>query len=152
MDIKKLCNTLREPGARVGIGVWLMPVAYLGQEENVAVRLNVQPLDARQAYLDRLPPGASFSGLTRQNGYHNLVELMRDLSRNTHWRDCLLVHTLDLLLWALEISEREQFWREVLVLPYPSTKLILTIPESATELFSSDLHRQYQNQVTKGML
>ncbi len=153
MDIETLRDTLRQPGARMGVGVWVMPRAYLGQEANIAVRLNVQALDARQAYLQQLPEGARFSGLTRPDGHQRLMDLMRVLTQSAHNVNCLLVHTLDLLLLGLEVNEREHFWREVLEgLPYPRTKLILTVPQRASELFPPALQRRYASQVAEGNL
>ena len=153
MKIEILRDELRQPGARIGIGIWLMPLEYLGKEEAVAARLDLQALDARLAYLESLPAGARFSGLTRPDGYQNLTRLLRDLSQRIHQRDCLLVHTLDLLLLGLEVTERSLFWYDVLGrLPYPRTKLILAIPEKASELFSFDLRRRYTAQVAEGCL
>jgi hypothetical protein len=153
MNVRTLRDELRQPGARVGVGVWLMPREYLGREEAIAARLDVQALDARGAYLQSLSAGARFSGLTRPEGYQNLTRLLRDLARSTHKRDCLLVYALDLLLLALEVNEREYFWRDVLEgLPYPRTKLILSIPEKASELFPFALHRRYAAQIAEGSL
>jgi hypothetical protein len=153
MKIETLRDQLRQPGARLGVGVWLMPMEYVGKEETIAVRLDVQALDARQAYLGSLPPKARFSGLTAPEGYQNLTRLMWDLSQRIHRRDCLLMHTLDLLLLALEVDERERFWHEALHgLPYPRTKLILVVPEKASELFSFDLRRHYATQIAEGFL
>jgi hypothetical protein len=153
MKIETLRDQLRQPGARLGVGVWLMPMGYLGREETIAVRLDVHALDVRQAYLASLPQGARFSGLTAPEGYQNLTRLMRDLSQRTHRRDCLLVHTLDLLLLALEVTEREYFWRDALQgLPYPRTKLILAVPEKAPDLFSFELRRRYATQMAEGSL
>lgn len=153
MNVRSLCDELRQPGARVGIGVWLMPREYLGKEEAIAARLDILALDARQAYLQSLPPGARFSGLTRPEGYQNLIQMLRNLTKSTYNRDCLLVHTLDLLLLALEVNEREYFWRDALEgLPYPRTKMILTIPEQSSELFSFALQRRYLMQIATGLL
>jgi hypothetical protein len=153
MKIEALRDELRQPGVRVGIGVWLMPLEYVGKEEAIAARLDLQALDARLAYLESLPAGVRFSGLTRPDGYQNLTRLLRDLSQRIHRRDCLLVHTLDLLLLGLEVTERNLFWYDVLGrLPYPRTKLILAIPEKASELFSFDLRRRYTAQVAEGSL
>ncbi len=153
MNVEALRDTLRQPGARIGVGAWLMPCSYLGQEADIAVRLNVQAIDARKVYLQRLPEGTRFSGLTRPDGYQNLMSLMRTLTQSIYMRDCLLVHTLDLLLLGLEVKERGRFWHEVLIgLPYPRTKLILTVPETASELFPFGLQRHYPTQVAEGSL
>ncbi len=153
MNVEALRDNLRQPGARVGVGVWIMPRAYFGQESSIAARLDVQFLDIRQAYLDSLPEGAVFSGLTRTGGYQNLSNLLRDITQTTHTRDCLLAHTLDLLLLGLEVNEREIFWREALEgLPYPRTKLILAVPENSSEIFPLAIKNQYNAQIATGLL
>jgi hypothetical protein len=147
-DIRTLVQELRQPGARIGVGIWLLSGKYLGQESAMAARLNLHPLDARQAYLDLLPQGARFSGLTRPDGHQKLLNLLRVLSDSIHPRDCLLVHTLDLLLLGLEVDERERFWQGALEgLPYPRTKLILSLPEKAAFLFPLDFTTRYQDRI-----
>jgi hypothetical protein len=151
MDVRTLVQQLRQPGARNGVGVWLLPQSLLGKEETLAVQLNLHPLDARQAYLDQMPAGARFSGLTRPNGHHKLLDLLRHLIAGTHSRDCLLVHTLDLLLLGLEVDERERFWRGALLgLPYPQTKLVLVVPEHGSSLFAHELAQRYAALVARG--
>ncbi|MDW8227247.1 MAG: hypothetical protein RMJ60_05560 [Anaerolineales bacterium] len=153
MHVRALIQQLRQPGARNGVGVWLLPRECLGQEEMLAARLNLHPLDARQAYLDRLPAGARFSGLTRRDGHQKLLDLMRALARETYPRACLLVHTLDLLLLALEVDERERFWCSTLEgIPYPRSKLLLTLPEQAYSLFAPELAQRYAALVAQGTL
>jgi len=153
MNVETLRDNLRQPGARIGVGVWIIPHSYLGQESSIAARLDVQFLDIRQAYLDNLPKGAVFSGLTRTGGYQNLTRLLRNITQTTHTRDCLLAHTLDLLLLGLEVNEREIFWREAFEgLPYPLTKLILAIPENSSEIFPLTIKNQYNTQIAEGLL
>jgi len=151
MDVRTLVQQLRQPGARNGVGVWLIPQNFLGQEEMLAAQLNLEPIDARQAYLERLPEGARFSGLTRPNGHHKLLDLLRHLIAGTHSRDCLLVHTLDLLLLGLEVDERERFWHGALSgFPYPRTKLVLVVPEHGSSLFAHELAQHYAALVARG--
>jgi hypothetical protein len=153
MDIRSLVQQLRQPGARTGVGVWLLPREYLGREETLAAPLNLQPVDARQAYLERLPAGARFSGLTRPEGHQKLLDLLRALTAGMHARDCLLVHTLDLLLLGLEVNEREYFWQVALEgLPYPRSKLVLTLPEYAHALFPPQLAQRYATLIAQGSL
>jgi len=153
MDIETLRDQLRQAGARIGVGVWLMPQEYLGYEKTIAARLDVQALDARVAYVECLPKGARFSGLTRPDGHQRLTQLLRDLTQSTQRRDCLMVHTLDLLLLGLEVDERERFWRVALEgLPYPRIKLILAIPDKSPELFPFNLQRRYAAQLAEGVL
>lgn len=153
MDIHSLVQQLRQPGARAGVGVWLLPPELLGQVEIIAIQLNLQPIDARQAYLERLPAGARFSGLTRPDGHQKLLDLMRALIEGTHSRDCLLIYNFDLLLLGLEVDERERFWHAALEgLPYPHTKLVLTLPEHAHVLFPLELSQRYSTLIAQGNL
>lgn len=150
IDIRTLVQLLRQPGARAGVGVWLLPRESLGKEEMLAAQLNLHPIDARQVFLSQLPAGARFSGLTRPDGHHKLLDLLRALSNETHARDCLLLHTLDLLLLGLEVDERERFWHAALGgLPYPRTKLILTLPKDAHALFSPAFAPHYPDLVAQ---
>jgi len=151
--IHALLRQLRQSGARIGVGIWLIPDEYLGKEAELASSLNLHPIDAPKAYLERLPDGARFSGLSRPEGHHKLLEMIRHLCATTHPRDCLLLHTLDLLLLGLEVEERRHFWQAVLGgIPYPTTRLVLTLPEKAGALFSTELARQYAAQVARGRL
>jgi len=152
MDIRSLVQQLRQPGARSGVGIWLLPREYLGREESLAVPLNLHAIDARQTYLERLPAGARFSGLTRPDGHQKLLDLLRTLTTGIYPRDCLLVHTLDLLLMGLEVDERIHFWRAALEgLPYPRSKLVLTLPEHAHALFPTYLAQRYAGFIAQGM-
>lgn len=153
MDIKSLIQQLREHGSRSGVGVWLMPREYLGREDDIALKLNIQSIDAREAFLEQLPRNARFSGLTRPDGHGSLMRLLRQLSKASHQRDCLLLHTLDLLLLGLEIDERERFWHSALgKMPYPCTKLVLAIPENTADLFPYALMRRYAAWVAEGKI
>jgi hypothetical protein len=153
MDIRSLVQQLRQPGARAGVGVWLLPREHLGHEIKLATRLDLHPLDAREMYLAQLPAGARFSGLTRPSGHQKLLDLLRVLTAGTHARDCLLVHTFDLLLLGLEVDEREYFWQAALEgLPYPRSKLVLTLPEDAHALFPPQLAQRYAALIAQGGL
>jgi len=153
MDIRSLVQRLRQSSARYGVGVWLLPYEYLGSEETLAVRLNLHPIDARQAYLERLPAGARFSGLTRPKGHQKLLDLLRALTIGIYARNCLLVHTFDLLLLGLEVDERGHFWQAALEgLPYPRTKLVLTLPEHAHALFPPQLAQRYAGLTAQGTI
>ncbi len=152
MNVQSLLQQFRQPGTRPGIGIWLLPPTDVGQEAVFATRLELQAVDARQVYLQSLPQGARFSGLTRPNGHYKLVEIVRQLAGSIHQRPILLLHTLDLLLLGLEVDERERFWKAVLELPYPRTKLVLTIPEGASELLSFELKRCYAAYIAEGSI
>ncbi len=153
MNIHELVNQLRQPGARIGVGLWLLPQEYLGREGDLAQKLNLCPIDVRQSYLEYLPAGAKFSGLTRPDGHQKLLDVLRRLANGTHARDCLLIHTLDLLLIGLDVAARERFWISSLDgLAYPRTKLVLTLPDKATYLFPLNFISRYQGFIADGFL
>lgn len=48
--VRKLLEQLRQPGARIGVGLWLLPDEYVGKEEQLAERLGLYLLDLRKVY------------------------------------------------------------------------------------------------------
>lgn len=149
LTIYDLIQRLRQPG-RVSVGVWFFPTEYIGKETVIAARLNLAPIDARDAYLDYLPEGTRFSGLTTPNGHDKLLDFLRYLGRNIYARDCLLIYTFDLLLLGLDIDKRERFWPVALNLPYLRTKLVITLTEDASFLLN-DIYR-FSSQIAWGKL
>lgn len=155
MTPKELRNTLRHLGLRHRVGVWLMPTRLLGNGKQEAARLNIEPLDIRTAFLNTLPSDTLYTGLTRPNGYLKLLQTLEDIGRNVHKQDCLLIYNLDLLLSGLEVNGRKSFWQEMFNgLPYPSTALILVLPDHAKELFPTVLQTQWENdnRIARGVL
>jgi len=151
--IQTLLEQLRQPGARIGIGIWFLPDEYLGAENSLAERLNIYPVDIRQVFLERLPKEARFSGLTRRDGYQKLLDTIRFIVTKSYPRDCVLGHTLELLLFGLDVDERQRFWQAVLEgIPYPITRLVLTLPEKASSLFPHNYYQRFSNQVASGIL
>lgn len=149
LTIHDLIQKLRQSG-RVSVGVWFLPAEYIGKEVDIAARLNLAPLDAREAYLDWLPEGTRFSGLTTPNGDYKLLDFLRYFGRNIYARDCLLIYTFDLLLLGLEVDKRQRFWPAALSLPYLRTKLVITLVEDASFLLN-DLCR-FSDQIAWGNL
>ena len=146
MNLKELRDQLRRPGLRHRTGVWLMPTNLLGTERQIAARLNFEPLDLRTAFLDTLPPGTRYTGLTRPNGYLKLLQTLEDIGQSTHKQDCALIYHLDLLLSGVEVYGRDAFWQEVYNgLPYLSTALVLTLPKQAQKLFPAVLQAQWEH-------
>lgn len=150
VDIHTLVQQLRQPDARISVGVWFLPSEYLGQEEIIAWRLGLQPLDARRAFLERLPEGATHTGLRTRFAHEKLFEFINTIGRGKCDRRCLLLHTFDLLLLALEVDAREQFWNAALMLPYLQTKLIIALPENARFLLSNT--SRFVIQIAEGTL
>ncbi|MDT8898280.1 hypothetical protein QYE77_08370 [Thermanaerothrix sp. 4228-RoL] len=150
VDIHSLVQQLLQPGVRKSVGVWFFPLEYLGQEEDIAWRLGLQPLDARGAFLERLPEGATHSGLRTRYAHEKLFEFITALGDEICNRNCLLLYTFDLLLLALEVDAREQFWKATLKLPYLRTKLIIALPENARFLLSATA--EFVSQIAVGSL
>lgn len=153
MNVNEFLEEIRRPGVRSGIGVWLLPPEQIGQEFRLALTYDLYPLDARQAFVDRLPQGAKYSGLTAPNGYQKLVEFIRLLlDGGPYPRDCLLVFNLDLLLLGLDIDGRKNFWFTTMGdFPYPRTKLILALNESAYSLIPDEIINRYRKRVILGI-
>ncbi|WP_322507632.1 hypothetical protein [Anaerolinea sp.] len=149
-NIHTLVQQLRQPGARVSVGVWFFPMMYLGREEDISVSLNVEPLDARQAYLEHLPEGAKHSGLRTRHAHEKLFEFIHSVGNTTYTRNCVLVHTFDLLLLGMEVDAREHFWNSALALPYLRTKLVIALPENARYLLSNS--SRFISQIAEGLL
>lgn len=157
VDIRTLRKAIAPP-ARMGMGLWVMPQEYLGQERDLAVRLDAAAVDARTIYLDSVPPGSRFSGLTEPGqGAQRLYEALYRVSQMRQAHICLLVHTLDLLLFGLRNDARgdecAQFWKQVLAIPYPTTRLVLTIPAGAySRLVPPSVQASFADRIAEGGL
>ena len=153
MNPKELRDALRRPGLRHRIGVWLIPENLLGTEKQIAARLNLEPLDIRAVFLETLPSGTRYTGLTRPNGYLKLLQTIENIGQAIHKKDCLLIYNLDILLSGVEVYGREAFWEEVFSgLPYLTTAIVLTIPEQAQQLFPTVLQIRWErdNRLARG--
>lgn len=149
MDIYTLVRKLRSE--RNSVGVWFVPLEYLEREEkNIENKLGLKLLDARTAFLESLPKGATHSGLKAPSAQDKLSEFIRAMGDKIYDRDCLLIHTFDLLLLALEVDARKAFWNAVLPLPYLPTKLVIALPEKGEFLLS--VLQQRVSQVARGTL
>lgn len=153
MDVKALRKEI-EPPARFGVGLWVMPQVYVGKERDLAVRLDADVCDARTVYLQTLPSGSRFSGLTQPGrGAQRLYQAIYDLCHKKQSRTCLLVHTLDLLVFGLSDDERAKFWTLALDIPYPRTRLILTLPEASyDDLVSLPVRERFASRIAQGGL
>jgi hypothetical protein len=130
MTPHELVEHLKEPGLRQRVGLWLLPTAQLGREEEAAARLGVRAVDLRQVLLDRLPAGTRYVGLARDDGWRRLVQLVDDVGRQTHTTGVVLACQADLLIAGLQMHHRRALWDELLLgLPYLRTGIVLTVPE-----------------------
>lgn len=122
---------LRSPLLRVRTALWLMPMDYLGREEEEAVRLRLEAVDLRQVWLKTLPEGTKYIGLTPE-------KLLDELDRITELpgvSDCVLVYNVDLFLARLRQAERKTFWEGLFTaLPHRQRGLLVVLPQRAGDL------------------
>ncbi len=131
MNPNDLVALLRSPVLRVRTGLWLMPLQYLGKEEDEAARLGIDALDIRRPILAGLPPDARFTGLS----VVNLVEILDSVAQARDGNDCVLVYNLDLALARLRRQERLAVWQNLFVdFGYRARALLLTMPANADHL------------------
>jgi len=155
MNPRELRQHLREPGLRQRIGIWLTPLECMGKEREDADRLSIEHLDLRQAYLNSLPKGTRYAGLSRPDGPQHLLKVLDEVGHRTHSTDCILAYHIDLLLSGLTYEGRDIFWKELYSgLPYLLTAIILSLPEKADTLFQpSHLERwESDSRLARGSL
>jgi len=133
--ISELVELLSKPTLRVRTGIWLYPMALLGEEENEAVRLGIVARDARDPLLANVGPENRFLGLNRER----LLQVVDEIIRNEQAGDIIMLYNFDLLLAKLPMEEREKVWREVFSgFPHRAKGVLLIVPEQATELLPLD--------------
>ncbi|MFN3332565.1 MAG: hypothetical protein ACK47M_08650 [Caldilinea sp.] len=126
-----LVALLRSRILKVRTGLWLMPLHYLGKEEDEAARLGIDALDIRRPILADLPPGARFIGLS----VVSLVEILDGIAQARDGSDCVLVYNLDLALARLRRQERLEVWQNLFgTFGYRARALLLTMPANADHL------------------
>jgi hypothetical protein len=134
-ELKKAVELLRSPVLRVKVGLWLMPIEYLGQEEDEAVRLGVEAIDFRKHVLAVLPPTAESTGLTPVK----LFEMVDNISQMDGIYDVVLLYNFDLLLARLTTEGRSQFWQDFFItLVHRKRGVLLVVPETAKQLLPPD--------------
>lgn len=133
--VRELIAFLRRHTLRTRVGVWCMPLSYVGQESEVAALLNIEAVDVRQPVLEALPAGTRYVNLT----FEKVLEALDSIASGTGHTDCPLVYNLDLLLAGLSRGDRQRVW-ETLVdgLPYRKRALLLAIPETASPVLPPD--------------
>lgn len=127
----ELVALLRSRVLRVRTGLWLIPLQYLGKEEDEAARLGIDALDIRHPILADLPVGARFTGLSEVR----LLEILNGIAQARGGSDCVLVYNLDLALARLRHQERLDIWRNLFGdFGYRARALLLTMPANADHL------------------
>jgi hypothetical protein len=99
------------------------------------------------------PVASPLLRVDRPNGHQKLLGLLRTIVDTTYSRDCVLGYCLDLLLSGLEVDERQRFWQAALAgMPYPKTRLLLTLPQKAKMLIPTSISQRFSTQIALGKL
>jgi len=129
--LREVLQLLQSPILRVRTGIWMMPNEYLGHEADEAVRLNIDAIDLRQVWLDTLPKGTHFIGLTPEK----LIGILDHVIEQSGNKDCLLVYNIDLFLAHLKQVERNLVWESLFnALPHRTRGLLIVLPQTAQDL------------------
>lgn len=129
--VRELIDRLRRHTFRTRVGIWRMPLDYVGQEADVAVRLGIEAVDVREPILQQLPEGTRFARLTDEK----ILEAFDNITSNICKKDCALVYNVDLLLASLTRERRQSVWQGLFDgLPRRTRALVVAIPVSAEQL------------------
>lgn len=116
-----------------------MPLNYVGSERDIAARLEVEAVDARQPILQRLPEGTRYVRLTAGK----VLEALDSIASQKGKTECALIYNMDLLLAGLKWEERQNVWQGVFDgLPYRVRALVIAIPVTASTLLPTDRLRE----------
>ena len=134
-DIETVIHHLRYT-SRTRVGVWRLPLAKIGHEAELAVRLGVEALNVSSYMRERLPIGAEFVRLSEQKVLDTLDEIASTPGKS----DCVLVYNFDLLLSGVTTNERKRIWQFLFNgFPNRTRALLLAIPESADQMLPSEI-------------
>jgi hypothetical protein len=118
----------------VRIGIWLMSPASLGHEADEAARLRLEAVDMCQLWLNTLPKGSRFIGLTPER----LLTRLDEIAQATGSSDCALVYNIDFFLARLKQAERHTVWDDLYgAMPHRPRALIISMPQTAQVLLPS---------------
>lgn len=131
---RELVERLGKQKQRNRVGLWLAERDYCERAGNIAAQLGIDSEDIRSRYLERLPDGARFSGLTAGK----IINLLDDTSQQSGYSNCVLIYNLDLLLAKLGFEDRRNVWHSLWQsFPYRRRALLLLIPDRAGQLVPS---------------
>ena len=135
-DPIKLVDNLKRGNLRTNVGVWRLPLSKIGQEADIAFRLDLGALDARKEFLSKLPAKTEYARLS----VTRLYEFLDEIANRSDMRDCVLIYNFDLLLAGLRKElDRNQVWKDLYNrFPNRQHALLITIPETASHLLPSD--------------
>lgn len=141
-EVRALISLLRRHTLRTRVGVWQIPLRYVDRERDIAVRLGVEAVDARDPIKERLPVGTRYVRLSAEK----VLQALDQIAYSAGQTDCALVYNVDLLLAGLNREARQTVWESLFDgLPHRPRALLLVVPETAHDLMLSErLYRAWQ--------
>lgn len=135
-DALALVDYLRRGTARTRVGLWRVPLAILGTEQEIAINLGIQAVDISEYFFDRLPVGTKVVKTTPSK----VIEAIDNLASIVGPSDCVLIFNFDLLLAKLKIEERQQVWLDLFNhLPNRLRAILIMVPETALRHLPSEM-------------
>jgi hypothetical protein len=132
---QSLADLLARQELRIRTGVLELPVTALGIEAQLAVGLDVGHSDICSWLVDRAPLGRLRLGLRWEGIVRHLETLLLNLALPGK---CIWISGIDVLLAGIAHDDRSRFWQFMRSTFRPSRGLLLSMPEEATHLLSSD--------------
>jgi hypothetical protein len=127
--LTELVDRLRGPELRCRTGIVLLPPEQVGREEELAARLNIEPVDYVRVVEGDLLPGSRFLGVEAGTEEARLDRL----AMATGARDCALVYNADLILSKLNQAARSGVWTFLRTsFPNRQRALVIALPAQAT--------------------
>ena len=139
----ELVENLKRGNFRTNVGIWRMPLSKIGQEADIALRLDLGVLDGSKEYLSSLPAKTEYARLS----VTRLYEFLDEIANRSDMRDCVLICNFDLLLAGLrKEQDRNQVWQDLYNrFPNRQHAMLIAIPETASHLLpSEDLLEKWQ--------
>ena len=131
VSLNDVLSAIRSLSVRLKVGLWLMPLTYLGEERIEAARLQIDAADLRQCLLAGLPEKAQFAGLTA----NAVLEGLDGIATESGNSDCVLVYNVDLPLACIPAAERRLVWQRAhIAMPYRPRALLLAVPATAHDV------------------
>lgn len=132
----ELVEYLKRGNFRTNVGIWRIPLSKIGQEADIAFRLDLGMLDARKEFLSKLPAKTEYARLS----VTRLYKFLDEIADRSDMRDCVLICNFDLLLAGLrKEQDRNQVWQDLYNrFPNRQHALLIAIPETANHLLPSE--------------
>lgn len=128
---RQLVQRLRSHTLRTRIGILLLDAIHFGKEPDLAVKLDVEPLDYARRLRDELPEGATHVAIDAATEEHRLDAIAVAATG----LDCVLIYNFDLALARLDANERARLWTNLRAhFSKKPRALLLAVPRNAHHL------------------